>query len=105
MDYIARAILKRKPKTVGVYRLIMKTGSDNFRSSAIQGIMHRLDKAGVSIVVYEPGLEGLEFTGFTVEDGLDAFKKKSDIIVSNRMESALEDVRSKVFTRDVFGNN
>ena len=105
MDYIARAILERKPKTVGVYRLIMKTGSDNFRSSAIQGIMHRLDPAGVSIVVYEPGLEGLEFTGFTVEDDLDAFKKKSDIIVSNRMESALEDVRSKVFTRDVFGNN
>ena len=105
MDYIARAILERKPKTVGVFRLIMKTGSDNFRSSAIQGIMHRLDRAGVSILVYEPGLEGLEFTGFTVEDDLDAFKKKSDIIVSNRMESALEDVRSKVFTRDVFGNN
>jgi UDPglucose 6-dehydrogenase len=105
MDYIARAILERKPKTVGVFRLIMKTGSDNFRSSAIQGIMHRLDRAGVSIQVYEPGLEGLEFTGFTVEDDLDAFKKKSDIIVSNRMESALEDVRSKVFTRDVFGNN
>jgi UDPglucose 6-dehydrogenase len=105
MDYIARAILERKPKTVGVFRLIMKTGSDNFRSSAIQGIMHRLDRAGVSILVHEPGLEGLEFTGFTVEDDLDAFKKKSDIIVSNRMESALEDVRSKVFTRDVFGNN
>jgi UDPglucose 6-dehydrogenase len=105
MDYIARAILERKPKTVGIFRLIMKTGSDNFRSSAIQGIMHRLDRAGVSIQVYEPGLEGLEFTGFTVEDDLDAFKKKSDIIVSNRMESALEDVRSKVFTRDVFGNN
>ena len=105
MDYIARAILERKPKTVGVFRLIMKTGSDNFRSSAIQGIMHRLDRAGVSILVYEPGLEGLEFTGFTMEDDLDAFKKKSDIIVSNRMESALEDVRSKVFTRDVFGNN
>ena len=105
MDYIARAILERKPKTVGVFRLIMKTGSDNFRSSAIQGIMHRLDRVGVSILVYEPGLEGLEFTGFTVEDDLDAFKKKSDIIVSNRMESALEDVRSKVFTRDVFGNN
>lgn len=105
MDYIARAILERKPKTVGVFRLTMKTGSDNFRSSAIQGIMHRLDRVGVSILVYEPGLEGLEFTGFTVEDDLDAFKKKSDIIVSNRMESALEDVRSKVFTRDVFGNN
>jgi UDPglucose 6-dehydrogenase len=105
MDFIARSILVRKPKTVGVYRLIMKTGSDNFRSSAIQGIMHRLDAAGVSIVVYEPGLEGLEFTGFRVEDDLAAFKKRSDIIVSNRMESALDDVRSKVFTRDIFGNN
>jgi UDPglucose 6-dehydrogenase len=105
MDFIARSILARKPKTVGVYRLIMKTGSDNFRSSAIQGIMHRLDRAGVTIVVYEPGLEGLEFTGFTVEDDLDAFKKRSDVIVTNRMESALEDVRPKVFTRDVFGNN
>jgi UDPglucose 6-dehydrogenase len=67
--------------------------------------MHRLDAAGVTIVVYEPGLEGLEFTGFTVEDDLDAFKKRSDVIVANRMESALEDVRHKVFTRDVFGNN
>ena len=105
MDFIARSILARKPKTVGVYRLIMKSGSDNFRSSAIQGIMHRLDAAGVTIVVYEPGLEGLEFTGFTVEDDLDAFKKRSDVIVANRMESALEDVRHKVFTRDVFGNN
>jgi UDPglucose 6-dehydrogenase len=105
MDFIARSILARKPKTVGVYRLIMKTGSDNFRSSAIQGIMHRLDAAGVSIVVYEPGLEGLEFTGFRVEDDLAAFKKRSDLIVSNRMESALDDVRSKVFTRDIFGNN
>ncbi len=105
MDYITRAILQRKPKTVGVYRLIMKTGSDNFRSSAIQGIMHRLDAAGVDIVVYEPGLDGLEFTDFRVEDDLDGFKANSDLIVSNRMESALEDVRSKVFTRDVFGNN
>lgn len=105
MDFIASSILARGPKTVGVYRLIMKTGSDNFRSSAIQGIMHRLNAAGVSIVVYEPGLEGLEFTGFTVEDDLDAFKKRSDVIVTNRMESALDDVSPKVFTRDVFGNN
>jgi UDPglucose 6-dehydrogenase len=105
MDFIAGSILARKTKTVCIYRLIMKTGSDNFRSSAIQGIMHRLDSAGVTIVVYEPGLEGLEFTDFTVEDDLDAFKRKCDIIVTNRMESALDDVRTKVFTRDIFGNN
>jgi UDPglucose 6-dehydrogenase len=105
MDYITTAILRRKPRTVGVFRLIMKTGSDNFRSSAIQGIMHRLDAAGVEIVVYEPGLEGLELADFRVEDDLDSFKARCDLIVSNRMESALADVRHKVFTRDVFGNN
>ena len=105
MDYITKAILDRKPKTVGVYRLIMKAGSDNFRSSAIQGIMHRLKDAGVNVIVYEPGLDGVEFTNFPVIDELHEFTKRSDLIISNRMESALEPVKNKVFTRDIFGDN
>lgn len=105
MDFITQSILARTPKTVGVYRLIMKTGSDNFRASAIQGIMHRLENAGIEIVVYEPGLSEADFNGYTVKNDFNEFKDISDVIVSNRMESALEDVRSKVFTRDIFGNN
>lgn len=105
MDYLAERILARKPRTVGIYRLIMKTGSDNFRSSAIQGIIHRLRHADVKVVVYEPGLDGVEFTDFPVIDELAVFKKRSDLILANRMESALQDVRNKVFTRDIFGTN
>jgi UDPglucose 6-dehydrogenase len=104
-DAVTEAILSRHPLVVGVYRLIMKAGSDNFRSSAIQGVMQRLERAGVEVIVHEPGLAGIEVSGLAVEENLAVFKARSDVIVANRVTSDLDDVADKVFTRDIFGTN
>lgn len=104
-DFIADSILKRNPKVVGVYRLIMKAGSDNFRASAMQGVMKRLKATGTEVIVYEPTLEDNTFFGSEVMNNLQEFKQKSDIILANRMSQDLEDVFDKVYTRDLFGND
>lgn len=104
-DFIANSILKRNPKVVGVYRLVMKSGSDNFRASAMQGVMKRLKAKGVEVVVYEPSLKEQQFFGSQVLSNLSIFKQKSDIILANRISKDLEDVLEKVYTRDLFGND
>ncbi len=104
-DFIAYEILKQSPKVVGFYRLIMKEGSDNFRSSAIKGIIKRIKEAGVEIIIYEPALNEETFNGSRVISNLDDFKSKSNIVVANRMSDSLVDIKSRVFTRDVFGDN
>lgn len=102
-DFLADAIIKQQPKMVGVYRLVMKAGSDNFRQSSIQGIMKRLKAKGIEIVVFEPELNEAEFFHSRVEKDFDKFKNCVDIILANRMVSELKDVAEKVFTRDLFG--
>ena len=104
-DFIANEILKRSPKIVGFYRLAMKEGSDNFRSSAIQGIIKRINAKGVTVVVYEPALDAVEFFGSQVLKNLDEFKHQCDVIVANRRAESLVDVEDKLFSRDLFGSN
>jgi UDPglucose 6-dehydrogenase len=104
-DFIARAIWSQNPKTVGVYRLVMKTGSDNFRASAIQGVMKRIKGKGIKVVVYEPVLEQDDFYGSPVIQDLEVFKKDCDIIIANRPTAEIEDVMHKVYTRDLFGSD
>jgi UDPglucose 6-dehydrogenase len=102
-DFITDSIIELNPKVVGIYRLVMKQGSDNFRASAIQGIMKRIKAKGIEVVVYEPSFSEVEFFESKVINILDVFKNTADVIISNRMSTELDDVEEKVFTRDLFG--
>jgi UDPglucose 6-dehydrogenase len=104
-NFIASQIIRQNPRCVGIFRLVMKTGSDNFRQSSIQGIIKRLAAKYIHIIIYEPELRESQFLGFEVITSLDSFKARANIIVANRMSDALADVADKVFTRDLFGSD
>ena len=101
-QHIADMILSKNPKTVGIYRLTMKAGSDNFRASAIQSVINLIKGNGVEVIIYEPTLKVDEFEGFKVEHSLDNFKNNSDVIIANRYNEELEDEIDKVYTRDIY---
>ncbi len=104
-QHIANEILKRNPKVVGVYRLTMKSGSDNFRSSAIQGVMEKLKNSGVNLVIYEPAIKDNTFNDYEIVHDLKLFKEISDVIIANRIDDELNDVEDLIYTRDVFRDN
>ena len=105
MDFITDQILEKNVKKVGIYRLIMKSGSDNFRDSAVIGIMKRLQSSNIDLTIYEPQINEEKYNGYTVESSLEKFKKINDLIIANRKTEELDDVADKLYCRDIFGEN